>query len=75
MSSTYVTLPPLWETWTYEDVQKMTVEDLWRLHLIVFKKMEFVEEQIEIKALFESRNIDVRRKKTEDKKEKEEGRK
>jgi len=53
----------------------MTVEDLWRLHLIVFKKMEFVEEQIEIKALFESRNIDVRRKKTEDKKEKEEGRK
>jgi hypothetical protein len=62
-SSSYIALPPVWDKWTYEDVNPLSVEDLGRLHMIVWKKLEFIEDQIENKALFESRNINIRREK------------
>jgi hypothetical protein len=58
-SSSYVALPPVWQQWNYEDVHPLTVQELQRLHMIVWKKLEFIEDQIENKALFESRHIDL----------------
>jgi hypothetical protein len=41
-------LPPLVsDKWSYEDINPLTLEELWTLHKIVWKKLNFIENQIE----------------------------
>ena len=49
-------LPPIYEKWKKEDFDKLTVEEMERLHAILQNKMYALEIHFEQETVFYSRN-------------------
>jgi hypothetical protein len=49
-------LPPVWETWTDEDLDNLTLYELEKLHAVLRNKMFVIEDRFDQETIFYPRN-------------------
>lgn len=52
----FTTLPPVWNKWTEDDINKLTIEEIERLHLWIYQKLFLLEMHAEQQTIFYEKN-------------------
>lgn len=64
-------LPPVFDRWTEEDLSKLTIEEIERLHLLMYNKLYALEQIAEQRTIFYNKHNNKKRKKEEEEEEEE----